>query len=752
MANNKTRLSSSTTFSVNGRLVHRNSQDIGLQPTIHDGRTEFPQRYILGERFGGGGFGHVHHARRISDNRAVVVKEIRSEKVPCWCEVDSQIMPIEVVLLMMCQRIPGVVRFLDAYSYGHSWILVMDRVSDATCDMFDYIGERGTLTEEETANYFHQLIGTLLMCHHVGVLHRDIKDENLLIDRNTGELVLIDFGSGAFLQSRPYTDFDGTRVYCPPEWILTSSYHGKPAEVWSLGVLLYDMLCGDIPFINDFSILAGNLRYRKNSLTSDAKDLIGRCLNLDPSGRPSLLEILRHPWMVSRRPKLHECLPQSILVALRAAEQGENIEIPLRKSPCSAQPSSPCSGDENVASCHVPNTSMPTFSPAAVSAPLACDSKFLDENDANDMEPVADMDLQTTSCSVSGSSMLSNSSRDHQPPEGLSACPMGLCHEPTGALPSTSPSSSSSSQHSNCNFCSDEKVMSFSSRFPTGQKSSSQLPDQPIASRSYVNNESTDSFVLRLHSSESGSSSGYYSRSDSLSSNEGGHLISATNPAGSHTCLTASHATTVMSVSNILIAHTTALHPGVESMTTPHALSRSLRASTISTQCLRSVSASVAPSSVSDIHRSSSCFSTLLSTSPIQPRFSLHDSQPHYSNVPTVSASLQLQQQLMLSTALTNGAIHWPLLFGDRNNTSHSCYSNSVSAITATTNSTATCPSVSLCSVSQPTIPSILEGVDNLCQFFSASATSKLHAIHCPQANSWTVGPTARPTQIWPPS
>lgn len=713
---------------VNGRLISRSSQDIGLEPVIHDGRTEFPQRYILGERFGGGGFGHVHHARRIYDNRAVIVKEIRTEKVPCWCEVDSQIMPIEVVLLMMCQQIPGVVRFLDAYNHGQSWILVMDRVSDDTCDMFDYIGERGTLTEEETADYFHQLIGTLLMCHHVGVLHRDIKDENLLIDRNTGELVLIDFGSGAFLQSRPYTDFDGTRVYCPPEWILTNSYHGKPAEVWSLGVLLYDMLCGDIPFVSDLSILSGKLRYRKNCLTSDAKDLIGRCLNLDPSGRPSLLEILRHPWMVSHRPKQRECLPQSILVAFRAVEQGECIEIPLKKLLCSSQSSSPSSGGETMGSGHMPNIRVLPPSPTSALAPLACESEFLDDNDPSDTNPIADMDLQTTLCSFSGSSMVSDSNANLQSPKGLSACSIGLSLEPTSPLSTTSPSPTSSSQLPDCNCCSNDKVVYFSSRIPIGQTSS---PDEPIAPCSHANKLATDPSVLRLHSSESGSSSGYYSRSDSLSSNEGGYMISATNPIGSHTCLTASHATSVMSVSDMMIAHTAALHPSPNPMSTHYALFRPLRATTIPTHCLRSVSASVAPSSGSDTHRSLACLSNTSSTLSTQPLF---------QSVPTDATSLQLSQRLMLSTALTHGGIHLPLLFGDRNNAPHVGCSNPVSVITATTNSTVTCPTLSLCSV------------DNLCQLFSASASSKLHVpLHCPHAHSWTVGCTDRSSHIWPP-
>ncbi|KAL7060311.1 hypothetical protein AAHC03_09648 [Spirometra sp. Aus1] len=304
--------------SATARLVMRSSAELGINLTIYQGREEFVGRYSRGDKLGGGGFGSVFRGTRLEDACDVVIKEVNTNKVPCWCALDGVLVPIEVVLLQMCQHLHGVVRMVDVFNLGDTWVIVMNGINDSVCDMFDYICERGTLAEPEAAFFLYQLIGILFQCHKSGVLHRDIKDENLLIDRSTNELTLIDFGSGAFLHNELYTDFDGTRVYCPPEWIIHSQYYGKPAEIWSIGVLLYDMLCGDVPFVNDKGIISGRLKYRREGLSEEAKHLIGACMNRDAHQRPTLVEILRHPWMQMHRPKPGATLPLSARVALDA--------------------------------------------------------------------------------------------------------------------------------------------------------------------------------------------------------------------------------------------------------------------------------------------------------------------------------------------------------------------------------------------------------------------------------------------------
>merc|ERR1711974_115722 len=120
------------------------------------------------------------------------------------------------------------IRFIDYFDMQTCFYIVMERFHSK--DLFDFISEQGPLPEALAKDIFRQLLTTLVSCHQKGVVHRDIKDENILIDLNTFKIKLIDFGSGCFLEDRVYREFQGPRVYSPPEWINSGRWPPTPGS------------------------------------------------------------------------------------------------------------------------------------------------------------------------------------------------------------------------------------------------------------------------------------------------------------------------------------------------------------------------------------------------------------------------------------------------------------------------------------------------------------------------------------------
>lgn len=261
---------------------------------------EFQSQYKLKGVLGKGGFGTVHAGIRKSDGMLVAVKEVSKDKVLEYT-VDDKV-PLEIALMQQVSDVPGVIRLIDYFDMTHSYYIVMERFNSK--DLFDFISEEGPLGENLARQLFRQVLDTVIQCHTRGILHRDLKDENILIDLSSHQLKLIDFGSGTYLHDGIYTDFEGTRVYSPPEWIKYRRYKADGLTVWSLGILLYDMLCGDVPYETDQQILQAELIwFPQVNLSQEAKNVISQCLNPDPESRISLQQLLNHPWMTASAPQ-----------------------------------------------------------------------------------------------------------------------------------------------------------------------------------------------------------------------------------------------------------------------------------------------------------------------------------------------------------------------------------------------------------------------------------------------------------------
>ncbi|CAO3639626.1 unnamed protein product [Cunninghamella echinulata] len=171
--------------------------------------------------------------------------------------------------------------------------------ADHAQDLFECIEQHHHLSESIAQYIFKQLIHTVLYLKQNGIYHRDIKDENILIDRRYN-IKLIDFGSAITIDTSKrqwISSFYGTLAYGSPEILCGRIYEPEPAEVWSLGVLLYTMLFGQVPFSTPLQVINGHYHSSSIQISKQCSNLLNMLLRKSPLHRPSIEEIANHNWL-----------------------------------------------------------------------------------------------------------------------------------------------------------------------------------------------------------------------------------------------------------------------------------------------------------------------------------------------------------------------------------------------------------------------------------------------------------------------
>ncbi|XP_052433456.1 serine/threonine-protein kinase pim-2-like [Carassius gibelio] len=256
--------------------------------------------YVIGDMLGEGTFGAVYEGSRLQDGFEVAVKYVAKTENVEYISIPghSKPLPLEVALHILANRgpsIPEIIQLLDWQDQHDYYVMVMERPSPCE-DLFEFAeGHGGSIDEGLACVVMRQATQAAHMCCRRGVLHGDIKLENLLINTDTHEVKLIDFGCGDLLKKSAYKIFAGTDQYCPPEFKEKGEYNAKPATVWSLGVLLFALVCGDFPNVDDLNKINAN-NFSKAGMSEECCQLISSCLRQEPEQRLRLSEILLHDW------------------------------------------------------------------------------------------------------------------------------------------------------------------------------------------------------------------------------------------------------------------------------------------------------------------------------------------------------------------------------------------------------------------------------------------------------------------------
>lgn len=273
--------------------------------------------YVLGSTLGEGEFGKVKLGWKKDDKNPsqAAIKLIKRDSIPAGSKKESKIHREVAVLKNL--RHPNVVRLFEVVQNEKYIGIVLEYASGG--ELFDYILHNKYLKESLACRLFAQLVSGIHYMHSKGIVHRDLKLENILLDKHKN-IIITDFG---FANTFKHSNNDlmktscGSPCYAAPELVLSSEpYESRKVDIWSSGVILYAMLAGYLPFDDDpenpdgSNILKLYNYITRTSLTfpewiqPTARDLLRNILKANPNKRLTLKEIRSHHWLKPHRPFL----------------------------------------------------------------------------------------------------------------------------------------------------------------------------------------------------------------------------------------------------------------------------------------------------------------------------------------------------------------------------------------------------------------------------------------------------------------
>uniref|UniRef100_A0A8C7I7Z7 MAP/microtubule affinity-regulating kinase 3 n=1 Tax=Oncorhynchus kisutch TaxID=8019 RepID=A0A8C7I7Z7_ONCKI len=252
--------------------------------------------YRLLKTIGKGNFAKVKLARHILTGREVAIKIIDKTQL----NPTSLQKLFREVRIMKILNHPNIVKLFEVIETEKTLYLVMEYASGG--EVFDYLVAHGRMKEKEARAKFRQIVSAVQYCHQKKIVHRDLKAENLLLDADMN-IKIADFGfSNEFTMGSKLDTFCGSPPYAAPELFQGKKYDGPEVDVWSLGVILYTLVSGSLPFdgqnLKELRERVVRGKYRiPFYMSTDCENLLKRFLVLNPSKRGTLEQIMKDRWI-----------------------------------------------------------------------------------------------------------------------------------------------------------------------------------------------------------------------------------------------------------------------------------------------------------------------------------------------------------------------------------------------------------------------------------------------------------------------
>uniref|UniRef100_A0A8C8DU26 MAP/microtubule affinity-regulating kinase 3 n=1 Tax=Oryzias sinensis TaxID=183150 RepID=A0A8C8DU26_9TELE len=252
--------------------------------------------YRLLKTIGKGNFAKVKLARHILTGKEVAIKIIDKTQL----NPTSLQKLFREVRIMKTLNHPNIVQLFEVIETEKTLYLVMEYASGG--EVFDYLVAHGRMKEKEARAKFRQIVSAVYYCHQKNIVHRDLKAENLLLDADSN-IKIADFGfSNEFTEGSKLDTFCGSPPYAAPELFQGKKYDGPEVDIWSLGVILYTLVSGSLPFDGQNlkelreRVLRGKYRV-PFYMSTDCEGILRRFLVLNPAKRCSLEQIMKDKWI-----------------------------------------------------------------------------------------------------------------------------------------------------------------------------------------------------------------------------------------------------------------------------------------------------------------------------------------------------------------------------------------------------------------------------------------------------------------------